>query len=212
MSVENNSAVPYIVRVFKNDQAFPGLLLVKLNDGDVIATKTNGRVTAMYNKDEDLLGYNISHCTYRGKDGYLPMCEALLDDVNTALMEAGFAAVQHDFTPRIVVGHVIRMEDHPDSDHLHICQVDVGENVLQIVCGAQNAAEGIYVPVALNHAVMPDGRLIRDGKLRGVLSHGMLCSEWELGLIDEKQKGLLILDERYQTGASFFAEREKHHV
>lgn len=209
MSIEDTK---YIVRVFKNDQAFPGLLLVKVNDGEVDSTKREGFVTAMYHKDGQLLGYNISHADYPARDGYLPMSEALLAYVNTALQAAGFEPLQHDFTPRIVVGHVIQMEDHPNSDHLHICQVDVGEEVLQIVCGAHNAAQGIYVPAALNNAVMPDGRLIRDGKLRGVVSHGMLCSEWELGLVDELQKGLLILDDSYQTGASFFAEREKHHV
>lgn len=209
MSIEENK---YIVRVFKNDQAFPGLLLVKVNDGEVESTKREDFVTAMYHKDGQLLGYNISHADYPGRDGYLPMSEELLAYVNTALQAAGFEPLQHDFTPRIVVGHVIQMEDHPNSDHLHICQVDVGEEVLQIVCGAHNAAQGIYVPTALNNAVMPDGRLIRDGKLRGVVSHGMLCSEWELGLVDELQKGLLILDDSYQTGASFFAEREKHHV
>ena len=141
MSMEETK---YIVRVFKNDQAFPGLLLVKVNDGEVESTKREGFVTAMYRKDNQLLGYNISHADYPGRDGYLPMSEELLAYVNTALQAAGFEPLQHDFTPRIVVGHVIQMEDHPNSDHLHICQVDVGEEVLQIVCGAHNAAQGIY--------------------------------------------------------------------
>lgn len=210
MSIEKSKD---IIRVFKNDRAFPGLLLIKVNDEDTVAsTKSIGNVTAMYNKKGELLGYNISQAEYPGRDGYLPMSEELLASVNGGLQAVGFEPLQHDFTPRIVVGHVIRMEDHPDSDHLHICQVDVGAEVLQIVCGAHNATPGIYVPAALNNAVMPNGRLIRDGKLRGAVSHGMLCSEWELGLVEEKQKGLLILDDTYQIGASFFAEREKHHV
>jgi phenylalanyl-tRNA synthetase beta chain len=80
----------------------------------------------------------------------------------------------------VVVGKVVTCEDHPNSDHLHICSVDVGasEN-LQIVCGAPNARAGIYVAVALDGAKLPGGK-IKKGKIRGVESCGMLCSGPEL--------------------------------
>lgn len=81
----------------------------------------------------------------------------------------------------LTIGKIIECEMHPDSDHLHICKVDVGNEVLQIVCGAPNARVGIKVIVALVGAVLPGGT-IKKGKLRGVESCGMLCSVEELGL------------------------------
>lgn len=83
----------------------------------------------------------------------------------------------------VVVGKVVSLEKHPDSDHLWICQIDVGaEAPLQIVTGAQNLHEGDFVPAALHNSVLPGGKKIKKGKLRGVESNGMLCSLGELGL------------------------------
>ena len=83
----------------------------------------------------------------------------------------------------IVVGKVLSLERHPDSDHLWVCQVDAGGDApLQIVTGAQNLTAGDVVPVALDDSVVSGGKQIRKGKLRGVESCGMLCSLGELGL------------------------------
>jgi phenylalanyl-tRNA synthetase beta chain len=69
----------------------------------------------------------------------------------------------------IVVGHVLECADHPDSDHLHVCSVDVGgPEALQIVCGGANVAKGQKVPVAPIGTTMPGGMQIKKGKLRGV--------------------------------------------
>jgi len=102
---------------------------------------------------------------------------------------------------KIVVGHVLECADHPDSDHLHVCTVDVGTGeALQIVCGAPNVAEGQKVPVALIGTTMPDGMQIKKGKLRGVASHGMICSEREMGL-SEEHSGIMVLPESFVPGA-----------
>lgn len=82
---------------------------------------------------------------------------------------------------KLVIGKVIECEPHPDSDHLHVCQVDVGSETLQIVCGAPNVRKGLKVIVALNGAVLPGGE-IKKSTIRGVESNGMLCSIAELGL------------------------------
>ncbi|MGX8699371.1 MAG: YtpR family tRNA-binding protein, partial [bacterium] len=82
----------------------------------------------------------------------------------------------------VVVGRVTAMERHPDSDHLWVCQVDVGSETLQIVTGAQNVTVGALVPVAKHKSLLPGGKKIEKGKLRGVASMGMLCSLGELGL------------------------------
>lgn len=83
----------------------------------------------------------------------------------------------------VVVGKVLSMVRHPNSDHMWICQVDTGsEEPVQIVTGAQNVHEGDLVPVALHNSWLPGGVHITKGKLRGELSNGMLCSFAELGL------------------------------
>ena len=82
----------------------------------------------------------------------------------------------------LVVGEVIECEMHPDSDHLHVCKVNVGNEILQIVCGAPNVRKGLKVIVALVGAELPGDFKIKAGKIRGVESNGMLCSIAELGL------------------------------
>ena len=81
----------------------------------------------------------------------------------------------------LVIGKVIECTNHPDSDHLHVCKVDIGTEMLDIVCGAPNVREGIKVIVAMVGAKLPGGE-IKKGKIRGVESNGMLCSVEELGL------------------------------
>ena len=86
----------------------------------------------------------------------------------------------------VAAGRIVKMERHPDSDHMWVCQLDVGkEEPVQIVTGAWNIHEGDMVPVALHKSTLPGGKKIEKGKLRGVLSNGMLCSLSELGL-DER--------------------------
>ena len=92
-------------------------------------------------------------------------------------------AVEGEEIKNVVVGKVLSLVRHPDSDHMWICQVDVGKgSPIQIVTGAQNVKEGDLVPVALDGSTLPGGKEIHAGKLRGELSDGMLCSFAELGL------------------------------
>ena len=94
----------------------------------------------------------------------------------------------------LVIGKVISCVDHPDSDHLHVCMVDVGKSeAIQIVCGAPNVREGLKVIVSLPGAVLPGNFEIKKGKIRGVESNGMICALYELGL-EEKN------DETYAKG------------
>jgi len=87
---------------------------------------------------------------------------------------------------KVVVGEVLSVEKHPDADKLNVCQVNVGEDEpLNIVCGAANVREGLRIPAALVGAVLPGDFKIKKSKLRGVPSHGMLCSTSELGITEE---------------------------
>ena len=82
---------------------------------------------------------------------------------------------------KLVIGQITECEPHPDSDHLHLCKVNIGTEVLDIVCGAPNASTGLKVIVALDGAVLPE-KTIKKGMIRGQESNGMLCSIAELGL------------------------------
>ena len=86
----------------------------------------------------------------------------------------------------VVVGKILSMEKHPDSDHMWVCQIDVGQaEPTQIVTGAWNIHVGDLVPVAQHKSLLPNGTKIEKGKLRGVVSNGMLCSLKELSLTAE---------------------------
>ena len=93
----------------------------------------------------------------------------------------------------VVVGEVVEMEKHPDADKLNVCRVNVGDaELLQIVCGAANVRVGLKIPAALCGAILPGDFKIKQSKLRGVESFGMLCSAKELGLVAEAE-GLMEL-------------------
>lgn len=105
----------------------------------------------------------------------------------------------------LVVGHVLEVKMHENSDHLHVCQVNLGDKVDQIVCGAPNIAEGQHVIVALPGAVLPGG-VIKQSKVRGVESNGMICSLQELGIENkyvpaEYQNGIYVLGEDAVPGS-----------
>ncbi len=100
----------------------------------------------------------------------------------------------------IVVAQIVEVVAHPDADKLRVCKVDDGSGeLLQIVCGAPNASQGMKVPLARVGAVLPGGMKIGVAKMRGVQSHGMLCSARELGL-SQDHAGLMVLDEHAVPG------------
>lgn len=107
-----------------------------------------------------------------------------------------------DEIQNVVTGKIMKIEPHPDAEKLVICQLDIGaEELLQIVTGANNMKEGDIVPVALHGSSLPNGIKIKKGKLRGVVSNGMMCSEEELGIAGEEQvHGLMILPEDTPVG------------
>lgn len=104
----------------------------------------------------------------------------------------------------VVVARVDAVEPHPDADRLRVCQVDSGDATVQIVCGAPNVRAGMLVPLATVGAELPGGVKIKQAKLRGVASAGMLCSARELGL-GEAASGLMELHGDYQPGEDFRA-------
>ena len=118
---------------------------------------------------------------------FVPLDEMPIRDFTEAMTLSGSKvetwAQEGAEISNVVVGKVVSLERHPDSDHLWITKTDVGSGEpLQIVTGAQNLKTGDIVPVALHNSTLPGGKKIKRGKLRGVESNGMLCSLGELGL------------------------------
>ena len=129
-----------------------------------------------------------------------------LKELATKVTKAGInvEAVITNHIDNLVIGEVVECEDHPDSDHLHVCKVNVGEETIQIVCGAPNARKGIKVIVALPGAVLPGDFEIKAGKIRGVESNGMMCALFELGLEEKTEenyaKGIHEMDSKAPIG------------
>ena len=124
-----------------------------------------------------------------------------ISDTLTALgLEASFEYTGKSFTG-IVLGKVIECGPHENADKLSVCEVDIGDGEnYSIVCGAPNVKSGIHVPVAKVGATLNNGEFkIKQAKLRGVESHGMICSERELAISDEHE-GIMILDTKAKLG------------
>ena len=138
---------------------------------------------------------------------YIDISDQDLEELAVKITESGIN-IEKVITNKIdnlVIGKVVSCIDHPDSDHLHLCQVDIGkEELQQIVCGAPNVREGLKVIVALPGAVLPGDFAIKSSKIRGVESNGMICALYELGLEEKTDetyaKGIEELNENAPVG------------
>ena len=170
-----------------------------------------GNVTQVFVREsKEVLGYNIekiSEVILFEEDGQQILTPEQQEIVKGLIEKAGFDVSTLDLTPEdaLVVGYVESCVDHEDSDHLHVTMTRVSDSeVLQIVCGAPNVKAGQKVVVAKPGTVMPSGAIIWAGELRGVASHGMLCSARELGLENAPaKKGILVLDDATPVGTPF---------
>ncbi len=127
--------------------------------------------------------------------------QVIADRLTLAGLEVDSVVSLQQGFDKLVVGRILTVEAHPDSDHLTICRVDAGGETLQIVCGARNHREGNKVVLALPGAVLPGGVEIVPSNIRGVRSSGMICSAKELG-IPEESSGVMILPEDAEVGRS----------
>lgn len=131
---------------------------------------------------------------------YIDINDQDLNDLAVKITKAGInvEAVISNKIDNLVIGEVIDCIDHPDSDHLHICQVNIGNEIKQIICGASNVRKGIKVIVALPGAILPGNFEIKKSKIRNAESNGMICALFELGLEEKTEenynKGIYELD------------------
>lgn len=132
--------------------------------------------------------------------------EELCDRMVMAGFEVESIEAEGENISNVVAARIVKLEPHTDSDHLQICQMDIGaKDLVQIVTGAQNIKEGDLVPAALHDSHLPNGMHIKAGKLRGVESNGMLCSGEELCLTESDYEGasvhgILILKGEWECG------------
>jgi tRNA-binding protein len=202
---------------FYNEKGIGDTLLITLKhvDRENRDYDKKGDVVRLFRKDSgEITGYNIFRFSMYGMindNGAVEVNERLVATVNEAFSKNGIDdTLQVDNTPDFVVGSVLKKEKHPNADKLNICQVDVGEKTLQIVCGAPNVDEGQKVVVSLVGAVMPSGTVIKEANLRGVDSYGMICSAKELDLPHAPtEKGILVLPEEIEIGEDFFEAQKK---
>lgn len=187
------------------------VLLIVINSSSEIPNKAIKKddVTILYKNDE-LIGiniFNISKVLKIKAKGFIPLVnEKILDVINHIIENAGLEKLPLQKESGFRVAKIIEIEDHPDSDHLHICTVDVGDKEpLQIVCGAFNARKDLICVCAMPYTFMPNGAQIIPDKLIGIDSYGMLCSGRELNLEGyEGKRGLLELNNDYKVGTDFW--------
>lgn len=151
--------------------------------------------------------FNASKYIELDVQGTVEVTPEIIEKIEKAMVQNGVdLSLNVDFSPKFVVGYVEEKEKHPNADKLSVCKVNVGEETLQIVCGAPNVEAGQKVVVAKIGAVMPSGLVIKHSELRGVPSEGMLCSAKELAIPNAPSaKGILILDENAEVGSAFVA-------
>ena len=199
------------MNMFYNTQGIGDVLLVQLSmdSFENIESETKGDITLIKDAQSGEIGafnvFQASNYIKIATKGSVEITEDLVSKVQEALNKNGVDLVlEIDLSPKFVVGHVTSKEKHPNADKLNVCQVNVGNEIIQIVCGAPNVDEGQKVVVAKVGAVMPSGLVIRDAELRGVASSGMICSAKELAIPDAPaEKGILVLEESTEVGIPF---------
>lgn len=196
--------------MYYNPKGIGDVLLLPIEEGnryDVTYEKL-GDVVRITNTDGKVLGYNIMQAsTYFSfsDEGKITMKESDLDVLKKIFRTNQINDdLDFDLRSKFVVGHVLKKENHENADKLSVCQVDIGEETLQIVCGAPNVEEGQNVVVAMVGATMPSGMRIKPTTLRGVPSNGMICSRKELKLPHApEEKGIFVLDGSIKPGDAF---------
>lgn len=194
-----------------NKVSYPNTLIVILAQGDGKSNfEEKADVTRVTDGKGELTGFNFFNVDQVLDYDKLPNGEVKLDEdqvaaLNEKLASVGFSDKLTVAKPTLVYGYVKECAAHPDSDHLHVTQIDVGDGQdHQIVCGAPNIAQGQKVVVALPGTLMPTGAQIWPGTLRGVESDGMICSARELGLAHAPQKrGIMVVPDSFKIGDEF---------
>ncbi|MFS1663940.1 YtpR family tRNA-binding protein [Streptococcus sp. zg-JUN1979] len=198
--------------IFTYNRAHVGdvLMVIIRETNQKLDSERRGSVARIFTVDDNqTVAWNIFDVSTKiaiEGSGQVSLSDEAVATLNQDLEKEGFSErLINDSTPKFVVGEIVEMTPHADSDHLNICQVAISaQESVQIVAGAPNAAVGLKTIVALPGAMMPSGSLIFPGKLRGEDSFGMMCSPRELALPNAPQKrGIIELDDMAVVGEAF---------
>ncbi|WP_323704552.1 YtpR family tRNA-binding protein [Mammaliicoccus sp. Dog046] len=199
------------MNLFYNKHGVGDVLMVTIEPTNENLEYTLKKDITIIKSDDKIVGFNIFNASkyvqiegagnIKTEEKHISSIQDLLES------ESIDYKLDVDLSPKFVIGYVKEKSKHPDADKLSVCQVDVGNETLQIVCGAPNIDQDQKVVVAKVGAVMPSGMLIKDAELRGVPSSGMICSMKELELEGApKEKGIMVLDDSYTVGTPFFED------
>ena len=192
-----------MVATFYNQKLLNNTLIIILNNNKVIKQDINKKFVIGYCENGEISYINIFEFDRYMKlnEGYIKLDKKLCLTIKeiTKIDLSKYIDI-NDF----VIGHVDQCIEIKGS-HLHKCIVNIGNQTLQIVCGAKNIKKNIRVVVALIGAILPNGKIIRDSQLLDVKSYGMICSKNELNLKDDKfnNDGIIILPSEYKLGDKF---------
>ncbi len=199
------------MNVFYNKEHVGDVLLVQLATESIVNTVVEraGDIAILKEAQTGEIKafnlFNASQYVQTEAKGLVEVTPELVEQLAAAIEKnCANISLDVDFSAKFVIGFVATKEKHPNADKLSICSVNVGDETLQIVCGAPNVEAGQKVVVAKIGAVMPSGMLIKEGNLRGVDSFGMLCSARELAIPNApSEKGILVLPEDAIVGSAF---------
>ncbi|MBP5256957.1 MAG: hypothetical protein J6Y96_01225 [Mycoplasma sp.] len=192
-----------MVAVFYNQKLLNNTLIIVLNNNKIIKQDINEKFVIGYYENNEISYINIFEFNKYMKlnEGYIKLDEKLCSTIKKII---GIDLSKYINANDFVVGHIDQCVEIKGS-HLHKCIVNIGNQTLQIVCGAKNVKENINVVVALIGAILPNGKIIKEGQILGTKSYGMICSKNELNLNDDKfnNDGIIILPSQYKLGDKF---------
>lgn len=186
------------MNIFYNKNSLNDTLLISISNDPVNNVEHHKKYTIL-KSNEKYIGINIFNVSddMDLPNGYLYPNEKILNYINK-ISNINFTDFVH---PTLVVAKIEECEDIPNT-HLHKCLVNIGNDKVQIICGAKNAREGLITVCALNNTFLPNGNYISNGELMGYKSFGMLCSAKELGLSIESN-GIIELENIYKIGEPY---------
>jgi len=127
----------------------------------------------------------------------------LVDALTMVGLEVESVSDRYDYLENVLVGKVTAITDHPNAEKLKVCELDIGDRGIRVICGAPNTENGMLVPVALPGTVFPDGNILGQSVIRGIKSEGMICSDMELGLGLDAGK-IMALESKLPVGSKLY--------
>lgn len=192
-----------MIGCFYNKNSLNDTLILNVSNEKPIKIDQNNNYCLGFDKNNDVCFINIFNFSKYGnfdKNYFL-----FNDQLNKIVMNVCKVDLsKYVNINNFVIGHIDECEEISGT-HLHKCKVNIGNQILDIVCGAKNARKDLNVVVATIGAILPNGKRINKGKLLGIESFGMLCSAKELGITNKKfnDQGIIELNSIYPVGSSF---------